>query len=173
MVQECYRFINGNVIFDLSRYLQLPAESQASDYNSPLPAFEALTPFDDENKWILMISVRVANGKIPDQTQQAVSELITTKDEFEGCFNFHIVDRLTMDTRTKMTWGIVGAGLAFLTWLISIAISFNPSYLYNSYQLCFYWTTFRICAWALRTFRPSITPSWKPWTYQSVHDRVS
>jgi mediator of RNA polymerase II transcription subunit 18 len=103
MVQECYRFINGNVIFELSRYLQLPNEAQASDYNALLPPFETLIPFDEENKWILMISVRVANGKDPDQAQQAVSELMTTKAEFEGCFNFHMVARLTMDTRTKMT----------------------------------------------------------------------
>jgi mediator of RNA polymerase II transcription subunit 18 len=103
MIQECYRFINGNVIFDLSRYLQLPNEAQASNYNTPLPAFETLTPFDAENKWILMISVRVVDGKEPDQAQKAVSELLTTKTEFEGCFNFHMVDRLIMDTRTRMT----------------------------------------------------------------------
>jgi mediator of RNA polymerase II transcription subunit 18 len=103
MIQECYRFINGNVIFDLSRYLQLPNETQAFDYNTPLPVFDTFTPFDAENKWILMISVRVVNGNDPDQAQQAVSDLMTTRTEFEGCFNFHMVARLTMDTRTRMT----------------------------------------------------------------------
>ena len=101
MVQERHLFVNGNVIFELSRYLQLPAGIQPN-YNSPLPDFESLHPFDEENKWILLISVRVANGKDPDQVQQGVSELMGVKNEFEGCFNFHMVDRHTLDTRTRM-----------------------------------------------------------------------
>lgn len=100
MVQECHRFINGNVIFELSRYLQLP--NARASFNDPLPAFEELSPFDSENKWILTISVRVVNGKDVDQVQQGITELMAVKTEFEGCCHFHVVPRLTLDTRTKM-----------------------------------------------------------------------
>lgn len=100
MVQECHRFINGNVIFELSRYLQIPDER--ASFNDPLPAFEALSPFDSGNKWILTISVRVVNGKDVDQVQQGIGELMAVKTEFEGCCHFHVIPRLTLDTRTKV-----------------------------------------------------------------------
>ncbi|CAG8982427.1 hypothetical protein HYALB_00007106 [Hymenoscyphus albidus] len=100
IIQECYRFINGNVIFELSRYLQLPEGKEA--LSEPLPTFETLTPFDTENKWILTISVRVVNGKDLDLVQQGIGELMTVKNEFDGCCHFHVVPRLTLDTRTKM-----------------------------------------------------------------------
>ncbi|KAG9235052.1 mediator complex, subunit Med18 [Amylocarpus encephaloides] len=107
MIQECYQFINGNVLFELSRYLQLPEDvdgtSQTqSHFDSPLPAFEHLTPFDSQNKWVLTISANVFNGKDQVQMQQGISELMAIKTEFEGCFNFHMVGRLTLDTRVKI-----------------------------------------------------------------------
>ncbi|TVY14131.1 Mediator of RNA polymerase II transcription subunit 18 [Lachnellula arida] len=105
IIQECYRFINNNVIFELSRYLQLPDDAgnkQQPKISTHLPPFQSLIAFDSENKWILTASVRVANGNDPDQMQQGIGELTTVKTEFEGCFDLHMVDRHTVDTRVKI-----------------------------------------------------------------------
>lgn len=104
IVQESYRFIHNNVILELSRYLQLPDDAgskQQPKVSSHLPPFQTLTSFDSDNKWILMASVRVVNGNDPDQMQQGIGELTAIKTEFEGCFDFHMVDRHTLDTRVK------------------------------------------------------------------------
>jgi len=105
IIQECYRFINNNVVFELSRYLQLPdhaGNKQQPNISTHLPPFQSLVAFDLENKWILTASVRVANGNDPDQMQQGIGELTTVKTEFEGCFDLHMVDRHTVDTRVKI-----------------------------------------------------------------------
>jgi mediator of RNA polymerase II transcription subunit 18 len=104
IIQECYRFIHSNVIFELSRYLQLPDDGgnkAQPKISTQLPPFQQLTPFDAENKWILTASVRVINGNDPDQMQQGIGELTAIKSEFEGCFDFRMVDRHTLDTRVK------------------------------------------------------------------------
>ncbi|RDL37775.1 Uncharacterized protein BP5553_05208 [Venustampulla echinocandica] len=104
-IHECYRFVHGNAMFELSRYLQLPEEgesTQPEDLLGALPPFESLTPFDGEDKWILTISAKVLNGNDPDQMQQGIGELMTIKTEFEGCFDFHTVARHTLDTRLKV-----------------------------------------------------------------------
>jgi mediator of RNA polymerase II transcription subunit 18 len=88
----------------LSRYLQLPDDGgnkAQPKINTQLPPFQKLTPFDAENKWILTASVRVINGNDPDQMQQGIGELTAIKSEFEGCFDFRMVDRHTLDTRVK------------------------------------------------------------------------
>jgi mediator of RNA polymerase II transcription subunit 18 len=104
LVQECYRFVHGNVVFDFSRYLQLPpSETEpASSIRTRLPAYESLTPFDSENKWVLMASALVLNGNNPDHMQKGIDELMTVKTDFEGCFDFQALDRHIFDTRVKI-----------------------------------------------------------------------
>ncbi|KAH6674510.1 mediator of RNA polymeras-like protein II transcription subunit 18 [Halenospora varia] len=107
IIQESYRFVNGNVIFELSRQMQLQEDVEkenksAPDANAPLPPLGSLSTFDSEGKWILTATVRVFNGNEPEQVQPAIGELTTTKSEFEGCFDFHMVDRHTLDTRVKI-----------------------------------------------------------------------
>jgi mediator of RNA polymerase II transcription subunit 18 len=103
MIQECHRFVLGNVVFDLSRYLQLPpSETEpASNIRSRLPSYESLIPFDLDNKWVLTASALVVNGSIPDWMQKGIDELMTVKTNFEGCFDFQALDRHTFDTRVK------------------------------------------------------------------------
>jgi mediator of RNA polymerase II transcription subunit 18, fungi type len=103
IIQECHRFVLGNVVFDFSRYLQLPPNEMesTSSIRSRLPAYESLTPFDTDNKWVLMASVLVFNGKNPDHMQKGIDELMTVKTDFEGCFDFQALDRHTFDTRVK------------------------------------------------------------------------
>ncbi|KAH8685610.1 mediator of RNA polymerase-like protein II transcription subunit 18 [Tricladium varicosporioides] len=106
VIQESYRFVNGNVIFELSRQMQLQENVEENksppNANTPLPPLESLGTFDSEGKWILTATVRVFNGNDPEQVQPAVGELTTTKSEFEGCFDFHMVDRHILDTRVKI-----------------------------------------------------------------------
>jgi len=107
IIEECHRFILGDVVFCLSRYLYVPPDGQQKDSGTPpkirdrLPAFEMLVPFDGENKWILTAKVEVQNGNDPEQMQKGIDELMTIKTEFEGCFDFQPVDRHTFDTRVK------------------------------------------------------------------------
>jgi mediator of RNA polymerase II transcription subunit 18, fungi type len=103
IIQECHRFVLGNVVFDFSRYLQLPpSETEStSSIRSRLPAYESLIPFDTEKKWVLMASVLVFNGNNPDHMQKGIDELMTVKMDFEGCFDFQALDRHTFDTRVK------------------------------------------------------------------------
>ena len=104
MIQECHRFVLNNMVFDLSRYLQLPPTEAEPPFGirSQLPAYESLTPFDPENKWILTVSNVVFNGNIPDQMQQGIDELMQVKTDFQGCFNLKALDRHALDTRLKL-----------------------------------------------------------------------
>ncbi len=104
IIQECHRFVLGNVVFDFSRYLQLPPSElePVSSIRSRLPAYDSLTPFDTENKWVLMASVVVFNGNNPDHMQKGIDELMTVKTDFEGCFDFQALDRHVFDTRVKI-----------------------------------------------------------------------
>ncbi|KAF4637330.1 hypothetical protein G7Y89_g744 [Cudoniella acicularis] len=84
VIQECYRFINGNVVFELSRYLQLPEDIESKsppNTNNPLPSFNTLVSFDSENKWILMASVRVFNGNDPEQMKNNWKFPLPKKDK--------------------------------------------------------------------------------------------
>jgi mediator of RNA polymerase II transcription subunit 18 len=71
---------------------------------SRLPAYDTLTPFDSENKWILTASAVVFNGNDPEQMQKGVDELLEAKSDFEGCFDFQtpaVDTRHIFDTRVK------------------------------------------------------------------------
>jgi mediator of RNA polymerase II transcription subunit 18 len=106
-IQECYRLILGNIVFCLGRYLQFPrGEQDVGDNGQPtpnrrLPAFECLAPFDADNKWIITARVEVLNGNDPEQMQKGIDELMAIKSDFEGVFDFQVIDRHTFDTRVK------------------------------------------------------------------------
>jgi len=105
-IQECYRFIFGNVVFLMSRDLGLPSPATQQNGAHPsisdqLPAFESLQPFDGQGKWILTASIEVVNGNDPELMSKAIDELMEIKTEFDGCFDFQVVDRHILDTRVK------------------------------------------------------------------------
>ncbi len=95
--------MNGNVVFELTRYLQIPVNENetGATIRNQLPAFDLLTPFDTENKWILTASVLVAKGDDPVQMKTGMDELVAVKTDFEGCFDFKPLDRHIFDTRIK------------------------------------------------------------------------
>ena len=99
--------MHGNVVLELTRYLEIPVNLHQAEnkvqpkINSRLPAFEALVPFDSENKWVLTARVEVANGNDPEQMQRGIDELVAIKTDFEGCFEFQVLERNTFDTRVK------------------------------------------------------------------------
>ncbi|KAE8453125.1 hypothetical protein EG329_012312 [Mollisiaceae sp. DMI_Dod_QoI] len=101
VIQECNRFVHGNVVFELNRYLELPTNGTASSFRNELPPFESLIPFDADNKWILTASVLVLDGNNPEQMQKGIDELVAVKIDFEGCFDFQALDRHIFDTRIK------------------------------------------------------------------------
>jgi mediator of RNA polymerase II transcription subunit 18 len=102
-IQESHRFIFGNVIFELSRYLQLPPKEGESPsvIRKQLPPFKSLTPFDVEDKWVLTASAMVTDGKDLSQVKKGVEELEAVKSDFEGCFDLQVLDRHIFDTRVK------------------------------------------------------------------------
>lgn len=100
LIQECNRFIHGNVIFETARYLQLPANDTPS-FRTELPPYESLIPFDGDNKWILTANVLVLDGNNPEQMQKGTDELAAVQLDFEGCFDFKTRDRHIFDTRIK------------------------------------------------------------------------
>ncbi|CZR59614.1 uncharacterized protein PAC_09508 [Phialocephala subalpina] len=101
IIQECNRFVHGNVIFEINRYLQLPENDTPSSIRTELPPYESLVPFDGDNKWILTASVLVLDGNNPEQMQKGIDELAAVMLDFEGCFNLEKRDRHIFDTRIK------------------------------------------------------------------------
>lgn len=93
-------------MFYLSRYLEFPQESpESQDATSPmgvLPPFESLEPYDAEDKWVLTASVEVQNGNDQAQIKDAIGQLMHVKAEFEGCFDFKVIERTRFDTRVRM-----------------------------------------------------------------------
>ncbi|KAK0107151.1 hypothetical protein ONS95_003857 [Cadophora gregata] len=102
-IQESNRFVHGDVVFDLTRYLQFPVgeNDNPSTIRTELPDFGTLTPFDSENKWILTASTIVTRGDNPQQVKKGTDQLVAIKDDFEGCFDFKVLDRHIFDTRVK------------------------------------------------------------------------
>ncbi|KAI9048710.1 hypothetical protein LZ554_007541 [Drepanopeziza brunnea f. sp. 'monogermtubi'] len=101
IIQEKYMSVNGDILFELTRYLLFPTEP-AGAIRATLPAFNTLTPFDAENKWILTASILVAKGDNPQQMKKGMDQLVAVKNDFEGCFDFKALDRHIFDTRVKM-----------------------------------------------------------------------
>jgi mediator of RNA polymerase II transcription subunit 18 len=107
VVEEGYRFVHDYVVIYLTRFLDIPAESQDMEYkgkpkvNKSMPPFETLTPFDSENKWIMTASLQVLTANDVEHMQKGTDELMKIKTDFEGCFNFQIKDRHIFDTRVK------------------------------------------------------------------------
>jgi mediator of RNA polymerase II transcription subunit 18, fungi type len=107
VVEEGYRFVHDYVVIYLTRFLDIPAESQDMEYkgkpkvNKSMPPFETLTPFDSENKWIMTASLQVLAANDLEHMQKGTDELMKIKADFEGCFSFQIKDRHIFDTRVK------------------------------------------------------------------------
>ncbi|KAH7356703.1 mediator complex, subunit Med18 [Rhexocercosporidium sp. MPI-PUGE-AT-0058] len=103
VIQESNRFVHGDVVFELTRYLQFPVSENgnSSSIRNELPDFQTLTPFDSENKWILTAFTIVTKGDDPDQVKKGMDQLVAIKDDFERCFDFKVLDRHIFDTRVK------------------------------------------------------------------------
>jgi len=107
VIEEGYRFVHGNVVIYLTRYLSIPPEAQGKEpngkpaLNRSLPPFEDLTPIDGDNKWVMMTKLEVSNGNDPDLTQRGTEELLAVKTDFMELFDLQPRDRLIFDTRVK------------------------------------------------------------------------
>lgn len=106
IVRDGYRFVHGNVLFELFRMIVLHPEGEISNLGNPLPPLDQLVLFDSENKWCLMASIKIDAGadRISSQklSQEATEELLRVKTAFEGSdVNLKVTDRLFFDTRVK------------------------------------------------------------------------
>jgi mediator of RNA polymerase II transcription subunit 18 len=108
IIEEGYRFVQGNVIIFLHRYLDVrtnlkeTANGPEPDFSSALPAYESLVPFDSENKWMVTARVDVSNGNDQEHVQKGIDELLSIKDVFEGYFDFPLLERRMLDTRVRL-----------------------------------------------------------------------
>lgn len=107
IVEEGYKFVHGNVEIYVTRYLDIPARYQEMEYegkpkvNRRMPPYEALVPFDSENKWIMTATLKVMTANDLEYMKQGTDELMKIKADFEGCFDLQIRDRHIFDTRVK------------------------------------------------------------------------
>jgi mediator of RNA polymerase II transcription subunit 18 len=107
IVEEGYRFVHGNVVIYLTRYLDIPAKFQEMEYegkpkvNRSMPPYESLQPFDSENKWIMTASSQVLSANDLEYMKKGTDELMEVKTDFEGFFDFQSRDRHIFDTRVK------------------------------------------------------------------------
>lgn len=107
IIEEGYRFIHGNVIIFLHRYLDLPPSGQEvangpqPNLRAVLPVYESLVPFDSENKWIVTATVDILNANDQEHIQKGIEELLSVKEAFHGYFDFPLLDRRMLDTRLR------------------------------------------------------------------------
>lgn len=106
-MEEGYRFVHGNVVIYLTRFLTLPPETQDIESEGKprisriLPPYQSLSPLDGENKWVLTAKVEVWSGSDPEQMKRGTEELLAVKADFEGLFDLEVKDRLIFDTRVR------------------------------------------------------------------------
>ncbi|KFG78044.1 hypothetical protein MANI_000620 [Metarhizium anisopliae] len=104
-----YRFFREEIEFCLTRQYFLrsigdyaPLESRGGQQPSPLislPAWDAVTPVDMQNRWILLVKSHVVQDNKPDDIKLAQDQLLSIRGELEGAFDFKIIDRKVHDTR--------------------------------------------------------------------------
>ncbi|KJK83198.1 hypothetical protein H634G_01327 [Metarhizium anisopliae BRIP 53293] len=109
ILEENYRFFREEIEFCLTRQYFLrsigdyaPLESRGGQQPSPLtslPAWDAVTPVDMQNRWILLVKSHVVQDNKPDDIKLAQDQLLSIRGELEGAFDFKIIDRKVHDTR--------------------------------------------------------------------------
>ncbi|TWU78435.1 hypothetical protein ED733_008848 [Metarhizium rileyi] len=109
MQDNNYRFFREEIEFCLTRQYFLrpigdytPLESGGGQQPSPLtslPVWDAVTPVDMQNRWILLVKSHVVQDNKPDEIRIAQDRLLSIRGELEGAFDFKIIDRKVHDTR--------------------------------------------------------------------------
>lgn len=107
-IEEVYRFFREDVEFCLSRdyfarpiedYIPLERKGQPTTPSPSLPAWESLTPIDQQKRWILLVKVLVLQENKPDDIRKAQEQLQGIRKELDGVFDFKSIDRKVHDTR--------------------------------------------------------------------------
>ncbi|GJN73487.1 hypothetical protein PLICBS_007565 [Purpureocillium lilacinum] len=111
-VEELYRFFRDDIEFCLSRqyflkrindYMPLgPTQHNTTEPLQTLPAWDALTPMDGQNRWVLQIKAHVLQDNKPDEIRKAQDQLMAIRGELDGVFDFKTIDRKVHDTRLAM-----------------------------------------------------------------------
>lgn len=108
-MEENHRFFRDDIEFCLTRHYFVQGiahytslESRGDQQPSPLstlPAWDALTPVDMQNRWILLVKVHVLQDNKPDEIRKSQDLLMSIRGELEGAFDFKAIDRKVHDTR--------------------------------------------------------------------------
>ncbi|KAG5972834.1 hypothetical protein E4U55_000715 [Claviceps digitariae] len=117
ILEENHRFFRDDVEFCLTRHYFVKGiahysslESRGDQPPSPLnvlPAWDAVTPVDKQNRWILLVKVHVLQDNKPDEIRKSQDQLMSIRGELEGAFDFKAIDRKVHDTRiTQQQQGI-------------------------------------------------------------------
>ncbi|KAG5914870.1 hypothetical protein E4U42_000274 [Claviceps africana] len=109
ILEENHRFFRDDVEFCLTRHFFIKGiahytslESRGDEESSPLtalPAWDAVTPIDLQNRWILLVKVHVLQDNKPDEIRKFQDLLMSIRGELEGAFDFKAIDRKVHDTR--------------------------------------------------------------------------
>lgn len=88
----------------------MPLESMSDQQPTPLtalPAWNAVTPVDAQDRWVLLVKLHVLQDNKPDEIRKAQDQLLSIRGELEGAFDFRAIDRKVHDTRiTQQPQGI-------------------------------------------------------------------
>ncbi|KYK54291.1 uncharacterized protein DCS_06248 [Drechmeria coniospora] len=112
IIEEVYRFFRDDVEFCFTRQFFLkpieeytPLEGRQQAQAKPLatlPSWDALTPVDMQNRWMLQVKVHVLQDNKPDEIRKAQEQLVSIRGELDGVFDFKAIDRRVHDTRVAM-----------------------------------------------------------------------
>jgi mediator of RNA polymerase II transcription subunit 18, fungi type len=95
-----FRFAHGNVnIYCLQMYDILFDKDIKIDQQ--VPHLKDCRPLDQAYSIIVHAHVTIDDSSNPTLIAQASSELLKLKDDFEGCINFQVPDRPSLDTRYR------------------------------------------------------------------------
>lgn len=108
-IEEIYRFFRDEIEFSLVKQYFFkpiaeftPLESRngvVAEPSADLPSWDALTPVDMQNRWILQAKVHVLQDNKPDEIRKGQDKLTAVRNELEGVFEFRNIDRKVHDTR--------------------------------------------------------------------------
>ena len=111
-MEKNYRFFRDEIEFCLTRHYLVrpiedysPLESRGDDTISPLsglPAWDAVTPVDMQNRWILLVKSHVVQDNKPDEIRKVQDLLLAIRGELEGALSFMTIDRKVHDTRISL-----------------------------------------------------------------------
>ena len=97
------RFVYGNVVIRMTRiYISVPTESEHFLASAP-PSRENLKLLDPSGTYLVEATVRAEDNSSSTIREKAMEELLGFAKTIEGAIDFHVPDRLALETKVKGT----------------------------------------------------------------------